>query len=110
MIDWEYPDERKIPAPEVVDLSQKSDLMILYLSLANGTIVEMKAEADSEEALDALRGLIQGAGSGARRDLSDDEKAACWLYEAGYECYTQGITDPAYFFVNPVPRPEVFEA
>ena len=109
MIDWEYPDERKTPAPEVLELSQKSDLMSLYLSLANGVIIEMKAEADSEEALGALRGLIEGAGSGVRRDLSEEEKAACWLYEEGYDCYTQGATDPAYFFVNPTPCPEVFE-
>ena len=81
MIDWAYPAERKAPSPEVIDLSQKSDLMSLYLSLANGVIVEMKAEADSEEALGALRGLIEGAGSGVRHALSAQEKAACWLYE-----------------------------
>ena len=109
MIDWEYPDDGKTPSPEVLDLAEKSHVMILYMSLANGAIVEMKAEADSEEALDVLRGLIQGAGSGVRADLSAQEKAKCWLYEEGYECYTQGVKDPAYFFVNPAPRPEAFE-
>ena len=79
------------------------------MSLANGAIVEMKAEADSEEALGVLRGLIQGAGSGVRADLSAQEKATCWLYEEGYECYTQGVKNPAYFFVYPAPRPKAFE-
>ena len=75
MIDWKYPDDGKTPSPEVLDLAEKSHVMILYMSLANGAIVEMKAEADSEEALGVLRGLIQGAGSGVRADLSAQEKA-----------------------------------
>ena len=49
------------------------------------------------------------AGSGVRADLSAQEKATCWLYEEGYECYTQGVKNPAYFFVYPAPRPEAFE-
>ncbi len=109
MIDWEYPDDGKPPSPQVLDLTEQGDVMDLYMSLANGTIVEMKAEGDSEEALDVLRGLIRGAGAGVQADLSAQEKAACWLYEEGYECYTQGVNDPAYFFVNPAPRPEAFE-
>ncbi len=109
MIDWKYPDDGQTPSPEVLDLAERSQVMLLYMSLADGAIVEMKAEADSEEALDVLRGLIQGAGSGVRADLSAQEKAKCWLYEEGYECYTQGDKDPAYFFVNPAPRPEAFE-
>ena len=109
MIDWKYPDDGQTPSPEVLDLAEQSQVMLLYMSLADGAIVEMKAEADSEEALDVLRGLIQGAGSGVRADLSAQEKTRCWLYEEGYECYTQGVKDPAYFFVNPAPRPEAFE-
>jgi hypothetical protein len=31
----------------------------------------------------------------------------CRLYRAGYEIYRQG--GDSYFFVNPVPRPELFE-
>ncbi len=109
MIDWKYPDDGQTPSPEVLDLAEQSQVMILYMSLANGAIVEMKAEADSEEALDVLRGLIQGAGSGVRADLSAQEKTKCWLYEEGYECYTQGVKNPAYFFVYPAPRPKAFE-
>ncbi len=109
MIDWEYPDDGKPPSPQVLDLAEKGDVMELYMSLANGLIVEMKAEGDSEEALEVLRGLIRGAGNGKQAHLSAQEKAACWLYEEGYECYTQGINDPAYFFVHPVPRPEAFD-
>ena len=60
MIDWEYPDDGKPPSPEVLELTEKGDVMDLYMSLANGAIVEMKAEGYSEEALDVLQAMNVG--------------------------------------------------
>ena len=53
IIDWDYPDDGKIPRPEHWDLASDTmdRLMPLYLSFANGIIIEMKAEGDSAEAL-----------------------------------------------------------
>ena len=112
IIDWDYPDDGKTPRPEHWDLASDTmdRLMPLYLSFANGIIVEMKAEGDSEEALKLIRGLASGAGSCTKVDaLTDEDKARLWLYEEGYDCYRQGsIPDAAYIFINTRPRPELF--
>ncbi len=108
MIEWEYPSDGKIPRLDIWDLSDRNAVMALYLALANGVVVEMKAEGDSVEALDVLRGLLQGAGSCSPVTLSTEQKKALWLYKDGYECYQQGITLPAFFFVYPTPRPDTF--
>lgn len=113
IIDWAYPAERTIPRPERWDLSSESmdQVMPLYMSFANGIIVEMKAEADSEEALTLIRGLALGAGSCTLiESLADEDKARLWLFEEGYDCYRQGRgPDAAYIFVNPTPQPHLFE-
>ena len=111
IIDWEYPDDGKIPKPERWDVSESMDqVMPLYLSFANGIIVEMKAEGDSEEALKLIRGLASGAGACTQIDaLPDEDKERLWLYEEGYECYRQGSgPDAAHIFINPKPQPELF--
>ena len=91
IIDWEYPDDGKIPRPERLDVSEMDQVMPLYMSFANGLIVEMKAEGDSEEALKLIRGLASGAGSCTLIDtLANEDKARLWLYEEGYDCYRQG--------------------
>jgi hypothetical protein len=108
MIDWEYPSDGNSPLPIIWDIQQENQLMALYLSLANGVILEMKAECDTEDSLDILRGIILGAGSCVTVTLSDDEKKKLWLYEKGYECYKQGDKSPAYIFVNPIPKPDKF--
>ena len=109
MIDWEYPSDGKTPLPIVWDLQKENQLMALYLSFANGIILEMKAEADTDDSLDVLRGIILGAGSCAEFTLSGHEKNKVWLYEEGYECYKQGEKSPAYIFVNPTPQPNKFD-
>lgn len=109
IIDWEYPDNGQIPEPQLLDLSSmnKNELMALYLTFANGIIIEMKAQGDSEEAIQLIRGLALGAGSCKLVDtLSQEEKEKLWLYEDGYECYVQGKgIHAAYIFVNPKPQP-----
>jgi len=108
MIYWEYPSDRKLPLPIVWDLEKENQLMALYLSFANGIILEMKAEAETDDSLDVLRGIILGAGSCVAATLSDDEKNKAWLYHEGYECYKQGNKSPAYIFVNPTHQPNKF--
>lgn len=83
--------------------------MALYLSFANGIILEMKAEGDTDDSLDTLRGIILGAGSCMEVTLSENERNELWLYEEGYECYKQGEKSPAYIFVNPTPQPNKFD-
>ena len=82
--------------------------MALYLFFANGIILEMKAEGDTDDSLDILRGIILGAGSCVAVTLSDVEKKKAWLHEEGYECYKQGDKAPAYIFVNPTPQQDKF--
>ena len=111
-IDWEYPQNGQIPEQEILDLSSinNNDLMAWYLTFANGVIIELKAEGDSEEALQFIRGLALGAGSCKLIDsLPEKEKERLWLFEDGYECYRQGSgPNAAYIFVNPKPQPDTF--
>ena len=109
MIDWEYPSDGKSPLPTTWDLQQENQLMALYLSFANGIILEMKAEGDTDDSLNILRGIILGAGSCIAITPSDYEKKKMWLYEKAYEYYKQGDKSPAYVFVNPTPRPDKFD-
>ena len=110
IIDWEYPTDGEPLLPMVWDLYQKDTLMNLYLALANGIIVEMKAEGDIEAALDVLRGMLRGVGSAEAITLSETEKEKLWLFEEGLECYQQGKSkSPGYIFINPTPQPHKFE-
>lgn len=108
LIDWEYPSDGKSPLPSVWDLERDNQLMALYLSFANGVFLEMKAEGETDDSLDALRGIVLGAGSCTTVTLSTEEKNRLWLYEDGYECYKQGEKSPAYVFINPSPQPNKF--
>ena len=114
VIDWEYPKNGKIPEPELLDLSSRNndELTSLYLSFANGVIIEMKIEGDSEEAIKLIQRLALGAGSCKLIDmLSNEEKERLWLYEEEYECYRQGSSPEAgYIFVNPKPQPDILAA
>jgi hypothetical protein len=109
MIDWEYPVDDEPISPIIWDLYNKETLMQLYMALANGIVVEMKAEGDIEEAIDILRGMLRGAGSAKAITLSDTVKENLWLFEEGFECYQQGSDKhPGYVFINPVPQPDKF--
>ena len=109
LIDWSYPDDVKIPEPEVWDLHNGSTLMQLMLAFANGIIVEVRAVAESHEALDVLRGMAKGTGGCVPVVLTSTEKSRLWLYQEGDECYRQGEEDPGYVFLDPVPNPNLFD-
>lgn len=111
-IDWEYPSDGHVPKPELWNLetATRNDLMGYYLGFANGIYLELRAEGDCDEAVEVLKGLILGAGSGRLVEtLSDGEKARLWLYRDRYDCYVQGDPPCGWFFVDPTPRPELFE-
>ena len=105
-IDWEYPKQKYEPDPVVWDLEDRNDLFALYKSIADGIVLEMRIEGESEKALDVFRGIILGGGSGRQITLSEERKKKLWLYKEGYECYIQGRD--GYFFINPIPQPEKF--
>jgi hypothetical protein len=110
IIDWEYPTERQSYKPFVWDLGAKDKLFGLMLTFGNGIILEFRAEADSEEALDVLRNIIKGIGACQPAILTLEEQQKLWLYAPDHECYTQGNPPQGYIFVNPIPQPDNFVA
>ncbi|WP_113959966.1 hypothetical protein [Roseimicrobium gellanilyticum] len=110
IIDWEYPETREAYRPTVWDLSDKDEIYKLVLVLGNGVILELRAEADSEEVLRVLRGLFKGVGSCEQVTLTDKQKQRLWYYYEGDECYEQRGKNPGYMMIDPVPRPEKFGA
>jgi len=108
LIDWKYPESGQLPRPEIWDLLDEAVLFELYMSLANGILVEARLEADSPEARDVALGMITGVGGCSPVTLDAQTAAPLWLYEEGYACYQQGVTDPAYLFIDLTPRPEWF--
>ncbi len=51
-IDWEYPAERRPYKPGLWDLNNENALMSLYLEFANGVILELRAEAETQAGMD----------------------------------------------------------
>ena len=109
IIDWEYPDDDEELKPQIWEMLNKKALMDLYLAFANGIIVEMKVEGDSEDAVRLIKGIASGAGSCIPYELSTIEKESLWLTQDGYECYKQGRENSGYIFINPFPQPQYFD-
>lgn len=99
IIDWEYPEKKEDWKPYPYDLEKQSDLMELYMGMANGTIIEMRAEADSDKTLEVLRQMVLKVGSCKKRELKAEEKAKVWLFQEGDECYVQA--DESFYFICP---------
>jgi hypothetical protein len=110
LIAWEYPSADEPVSASIWDLQDQGNLMGLYLTLANGIILELKIEGDTVEAVNIIRGMLRGVGSTKPVTLSETEKEKLWLFEEGFENYQQGNgTSPGYIFVNPVPQPGKFK-
>ncbi len=82
--------------------------MDLYLALANGAVLEMRAEADSEEALELMRGMVTGVGSCRSIVLNEEQKQALWFFQENDECYQQGSNSPGFIFIDPMIQPQNF--
>jgi hypothetical protein len=98
--------EPQVLRPDTFSLDEKNTLFALVVSVGNGEFDEACIETDSGEAKECIEGLLSGTGN-AKRVESSPGAEQCRLYRDGYEIYLQGGS--AFFFVNPVPRPELFE-
>ena len=98
--------EPQVLRPDTFSLDERNTLFALVGSIGNGEFDEACIETDSGEAKECIEGMLCGTG-GARRVEPSTDAEQCRLYRDGYEIYRQG--ENSYFFVNPVPRPELFE-
>lgn len=108
MIDWEYPAEKKSYPLEHWDLGDAGDLEKMALALGNGIVIEMRAVAESYEALERLRGLLRSVGSCKPVELDAEWRERLWLCQEGDECWRQPGKNPGHMFLDPAPRPERF--
>lgn len=108
LIDWEYPRAQEAIQPTVWDLQDQNTLLSLVLAYGNGIILELRAEGENAEALEALRGIVAGAGNSHAVELSLEAQQRLWLYRAGDECYRQAMHSGGYTFINPKPQPHKF--
>jgi len=97
--------EPQVLKTEALSLDNEKILFGLVVSVANGDYDEVCIETDSIEAKDCIEGLLCGTGRAKRTVPWSAEQ--CRLYRSGYEIYLQGSS--SYFFINPMPRPELFE-
>ena len=93
--------------PAALSLDDGKILFALVVSVGNGDYDEVCIETDSMEAKECVRGILCGTGSAKPVGLSYAVEQ-CRLYRVGYEIYLQGRS--SYFFVNPIPRPELFQS
>jgi len=92
--------------PEALSLDHEKTLFGLVVSVGNGDYDEVCIETDSMEAKEYMQGLLCGTGN-AKRIVPSSTAEQCRLCRPGYETYLQG--NSSYYFINPVPRPELFE-
>src|SRR5712691_6073835 len=93
--------------PAALSLDDGKILFALVVSVGNGDYDEVCIETDSMEAKECIQGMLCGTGSAKPVEWSYAVEQ-CRLYRVGYEIYLQGKS--SYFFVNPIPRPELFQS
>jgi hypothetical protein len=103
--DWRGEQPQRL-TPAKLSLDDQKTLFALVVSLGNGDYDEVCIETDSVQAKACIIGLLQGTGN-ARPIEPTPAAEQRRLYRAGYEVYLQG--ESSYFFVNPIPRPELFQ-
>ena len=108
MIDWEYPSSKEKVQSQLLDILKWKDLEYLILAYGNGVIIELRAEGETADIIDGLRGIAKGTGASTKIELSLEEKQSLWLYQEEDECYKQPIKDGGYTFINPIPQPQKF--
>jgi hypothetical protein len=95
----------QVICPQVLDLANHAQITYLLAMLGNGEFDEACIESDTPETLEYVRGLLLGTAKA--KPLASGLFAAGRLARSGYEVFAQG--DAGTFFVNPVPRPELFQ-
>ncbi len=108
LIDWQYPSAKEEVENTVWDINDQNTLFALILTYGNGTLLELRAEGETEEAIDGLRSIAVGTGASHKVELSLAEQQRLWLYQAGDECYKQPMDSGGYTFINPKPQPDKF--
>jgi hypothetical protein len=98
--------EPQVLQPEVLSLDDEKILFGLVVSIGNGDYDEVCIETDSIDTKECIEGLLRGTGR-AKWIMPSSAVEQCRLYRSGYLTYLQGGS--SYFFINPVPRPELFE-
>ncbi len=92
--------------PAVLDLAERRHLHYLLTMLGNGEFDDVCFEGESTDALAAIEGALTGTGGAVL--VNPVLAAASRLYRQGYRVFTQAACGR--FFVNTVPRPELFAA
>lgn len=100
--------ETNLPSAEIVDLEEGNTLMMLVYQVANGEIAEMRVEAENQDGLEAIRGLLIGTGNAylAESHLEEVRNAQLFLEDA--ECFRQPMNPPNFIFIRRSPQPELF--
>ena len=102
--DWKGETPQQLQRPQLFDLMNPRLLECFIVGLGNAIFEECCIESESQDVLDAVRGGIQGVGGGKQIEITDEIRQRR-LFRAGYEVYEQAGN---LFFINPVPRPELF--
>ncbi|MBW8807810.1 MAG: hypothetical protein JF591_03055 [Lysobacter sp.] len=104
--------QRQRPQLSCIDMDHPRALFTLTVGLGNGLWEEACVESDSQQALDSWRTLLETAGAARLVDHCDEMRASR-MYRGGYLAYAQGETAQGqvlnWIFVNPMPRPELFD-
>lgn len=93
------------PKPTALDLANQKHLLYLMAMLGNGEFEEVRIESESADVVAAVQGLLTGTGSAKRIEESAATRSSR-VTRDGYLIYQQG--EDGYFFVNPLPRPDLF--
>lgn len=99
--------EPSTPTTERIDLADHRHRFLLVVMLGNGEFDEVLVQADSADAVDAMRGLLTGTGGASLTPVGEDD-AASPAFRPGHALYKQ--LDAGRFFIDPDPRPELFAA
>src|SRR5262249_43363182 len=99
--------EPQVLRPETLPLDNDKILFYVVVSVGNGEYDEACIETEWLQARECIEGVLCGTGN-AKLVAPSSAAVGCRLYRAGYRIYLQGRQ--SFFFVNPTPRPELFEA
>ena len=97
--------QRQRPQAHRFALDHPKLAFALIVGLGNGNYEEACVEADSPQALEGWRAMLIQVGSAVPVE-PDAAMRASRMYRPGYDAYDQAGN---WFFVNPRPRPELFQ-
>ena len=102
--DWAA-QQPQVLKPIVLDARVGGQLFVVFGLVAHGELQEACFEAESDEAIRLIHGVLESAGS-AKEAPVDAEARACKLFREGYALLRYDPTSA--IFVNRQPRPDLF--